>query len=79
MLVHSPNCWVTVGRDPHAGKVVGVYFVLEELSPPVLMHVDAARLAVVDLTSHHCGISTGFHLKASDAIVVYIVGLKVTL
>lgn len=75
----SPYRWVAVGRDPHAGKVVGVDFVLYELAPPLLVHVNAPRLTVVDLASHHGGVGVGLHLEAGDAVPVDVAVLKVAL
>ena len=43
------------------------------------MDVDASRLAMMDLTTHHCGISVGLHLKACDAVSMDVTVLKVTL
>ena len=75
----SPNGGVTVGGDPHAGKVVGVDLVVEELAPPVLVDVDAARLSVVDLTLDDGRVGPGLHLKACDPIVVDVIAFKVAL
>lgn len=77
--VSSPYRRVTVGRDPHAGKVVGVDFVLYELAPPFLVHVNAPRLSVVDLAAHHGGVGVGLHLEAGDAVPVDVTVLKVAL
>lgn len=77
--VSSPYRRVTVGRDPHAGKVVGVDFVLYELAPPFLVHVNAPRLSVVDLAAHHGGVGVGLHLEAGDAVPVDVAVLKVAL
>lgn len=43
------------------------------------MHVDAPRLAMMDLTAHHCRIGVRFHLKPGDAVPVDVAALKVTL
>lgn len=43
------------------------------------MHVDAARLAVVDLAAHHRGVGVGLHLEAGDAVPVDVAALKVAL
>lgn len=75
----SPYRGVAVGRDPHAGKVVGVDFVLDELAPSLLVHVDAPRLPVVDLAAHHGGVGIGLHLEAGDAVSVDVAVLKVAL
>lgn len=75
----SPYRRVAVGRDPHAGKVVGVDFVLYELAPPLLVHVNAPRLTVVDLAAHHGGVGVGLHLEAGDAVPVDVAVLKVAL
>ena len=53
--------------------------VLNKLSAPVLVHVDAARLAVVDLALDHRRVGARLHLEARDAVVVDVVALKVTL
>lgn len=75
----SPYRRVAVGRDPHAGKVVGVDFVLYELTPSLLVHVNAARLPVVDLAAHHGGVGVGLHLEAGDSVPVDVAVLKVAL
>lgn len=56
-----------------------MYSILNELSQSILMHIDAARLTMMNLALDHCGIGASFDLKASYAIVVYIVLLKITL
>lgn len=77
--LHIPNSRITVGRDPHSSKVVGVDFVLYELTPPILMDIDPARLTVVDFTSDHGGVGSRLHLKPCYPVVVNIIFLKVTL
>jgi len=56
-----------------------VDLILDELSPPVLVYVDASRLTVVDVTLHHSRVRTRLHFKASDAVVVNVVAFKVAL
>ncbi len=75
----SPYRRVTVGRDPHTSKIVGIDFVLYKLPPPLLMDVDASCLAMMDLTAHHCGVGVGLHLKACYTVSVDVTVLKVTL
>ena len=75
----SPYRRVTVGRDPHTSKVIGIDFVLYKLSPALLVDVDASRLAVMDLTAHHCGVGVGLHLKACYTVSMDVTVLKVTL
>ena len=53
--------------------------VLDELSHTLLMDVDSTSLAVVNLTTHNCGVRLCLHLKTSDAIVVNVVRLEVAL
>lgn len=43
------------------------------------MNVDAPRLAMVDLTAYHSGVSVCFHLKPCDPIPVDITALKIAL
>lgn len=78
-VLSSPYRWVTVGRDPHASEVISIDFVLYKLSPPLLMDIDASRLAMVYLTAHYCGVGIGFHLKACYTISMDVTVLKVTL
>lgn len=75
----SPYCWITVGRDPHTSKVISIDFVLYKLSPSLLVDVDAPRLAVVDLTTHYCGVGIGLYLKACYTVSMDVTVLKVTL
>ena len=74
-----PYRWVTVGRDPHTSKIIGIDFVLYKLAPPFLMDVDASCLAVVDLAAHHRGVGVCLYLKACYAISMDITVLKITL
>lgn len=68
-----------IGRDPNARKVVRVYLVVYELSQARLMHVNAARLPVVDLTVYYGGVGAGFHFETGDSVVVDVVRFKVAL
>lgn len=77
--VSSPYRRVAVGRDPHPSEVIGIDFVLYKLPPALLVDVDAARLSVMDLTAHHCGVGVGLHLKACYAVSMDVTVLKVTL
>ena len=74
-----PNRRVAVRRHPHARVVVRVDLVLDELSPPVLVDVDAARLTVVDVTLHHGRVRARLHFEAGDAVVVDVVAFEVAL
>lgn len=77
--VFIPYRRVTVGRDPHTGKVIGIDFVLYKLPPPLLVDVDASRLAMMDLTTHHCGVGVCLHLKTCYTVSMDVTILKVTL
>ncbi len=77
--VSSPYRRVTVGCDPHTGEVIGIDFVLYKLPPPLLMNVDASRLTMMDLATHHCGVGVGLHLKACYTVSMDVTVLKVTL
>lgn len=79
LSLHIPYSRITVWRDPHPSEVVGVDFVLYELTPPILMDIDSARLAVVDFTPNHGGVGSRLHLKPCYPIVVNVIFLKVTL
>lgn len=54
-------------------------FVLYKLPKSILVHVDTARLTVVDLTFHHRGIGACLHLKARYPIIMDVVFLEITL
>ena len=43
------------------------------------MHVDAPRLAVVDLAAHHRGVGVRLHLEARDAVPVDVAAVEVAL
>lgn len=43
------------------------------------MHVDAPRLAMVDLTTNHCWIGVRLHFEASYTVPMDVTALKVTL
>lgn len=77
--VLSPYRRVTVGCDPHTSKVISVDFVLYKLSPPLLVDVDASCLAMMDLTTHHRGVSIGLDLEACYTVSMDVAVLKVTL
>lgn len=77
--VSLPYRRVTVGSDPHTSKVIGIDFILYKLAPPLLMDVNASRLAVVDLAANNRRVGIRFHLKASYAISMDVTVLKVTL
>jgi len=53
--------------------------VLDELTQTILMHIDAARLTMMDLALDHGRIGSGLDLEASYAIVVDVIFLKVAL
>lgn len=74
-----PDRRVAVRGDPHAGKIVRVDLVVDELAETVFVHVDAACLAVVDLAVHDGGIRARFHFEAGNSVVVDVVRLKITL
>ena len=74
-----PYGGVTARRDPDAGEVIRVNPVFDELASPALVHVDAACLAVVDVTLHHRRVGARLHLEASDAIVVDVIAFEVAL
>lgn len=73
------NRWITARSDPHAGKVVRMDAVLDKLTQTILVHVDATRLSVMDFTLDNSWIGASFHFEASNAIVVDVIFLKVSL
>jgi hypothetical protein len=56
-----------------------VNLVLDELATTVLVNVNAACLTVMDLTLDYHRVGVSLHFEAGNAIVVNVVGLKVTL
>lgn len=74
-----PDRRVAVRGDPHAGEIVRVDLVVDELAETVLVHVDSARLAVVDLAVHDGWIRACFHLEAGNTVIVDVVRFKITL
>jgi hypothetical protein len=60
-------------------KIIGMYSIFDELAEPILVHINAAGLAMVDFTLDHCWIGARLHLKAGNSIVVNVVLLKVAL
>ena len=75
----SSDGWVAVGGYPHACVLVGVDLVLDELSHALLVHVDAARLAVVNLAANHGWVGLSLHFKASNAVIMDVIRFKVAL
>lgn len=69
---------IRVRRNPYTGKVIRMNLVVDELSQAVLMYIDAASLAVMDLAVNNGRISTGFHLETRYPIVVNVVSFEVT-
>ena len=74
-----PNRRVTIGRNPDSGVGIRVDAVLEELSEAVLVDVDAAREAVMDVAAHHRRVGAGLHLEPRDTVGVDVVSLEVAL
>lgn len=73
------NGGVAVGCDPHASILVGVDLILNKLTHAMFMDINATSLTIMDLTTYHSWVGLSLHLKASDAVVVDVIGLKVTL
>lgn len=74
-----PDRRITVRRYPHAGEIIRVDFVVDELTQSVLVHVDAASLAVMDLAVDDGGIGACLHLETGYPIIVNIVRFEITL
>ena len=74
-----PDSGITPRGDPHTSKVVGVDFILYELSTPIFMHINATSLPMMDLTVDDCWVGSSFDLKASYPVVVDVAWVKVTL
>lgn len=72
-----PYGGIRIRSDPHAGEVIGVDFVVDELAQTVLVDVNASRLAVVYLAMHDGRISAGFYLKPRYPVVVYVIGFEI--
>lgn len=70
---------ITVWRDPNTRKIIRVYFVVNELTQTIFMHIDASSLTVMNFAVNHGGVGTSFHFKSSDTIIVYVICLEVTL
>lgn len=54
------NGWIRVGRDPHAGKIVRMNPVLDELSLARFVHVDTTRLTVVNFATYHSWVCSSY-------------------
>lgn len=74
-----PDRRVAVRGDPHAGEIVRVDLVVDELAETVFVHVDAARLSVVDLAVYDGWIRSCLHLEARNTVVVDVIRFKITL
>ena len=74
-----PDGGVTARSDPDTSEVVGVDFVVNKLPTPVLVHIDATCLTMVDFTIHHRRVGPCLHLKPCYPVVVNVTGVKVTL
>jgi len=75
----SSDGWVAVACDPNGGEVIGVNFVLNELTLAVLMDVNPTRLPVMDFTLHHHWVRSSFHFKTCYPVVMNVIGFKITL
>lgn len=53
--------------------------ILDKLPEAVFVHINPARLAVMDVAFDHRRIGTGFHLKAGYPIVVDVVLFEIAL
>lgn len=73
------NSGITIRSYPHAGKVIGVNFVVDKLTQTVFVYVNAASLAVMNFTLNDSRVGTRFNFKAGDAVIVNIVSFKVSL
>jgi len=73
------NSRITIRSYPHAGKIIGVNFVVDKLTQTVFVYVDAASLAVMNFALNDCRVGTCFNFKAGDAVVVNIVSFKISL
>ena len=75
----SPDGRVTIRRHPDTSKCIGMDLVLQKLPSAVLVHVDASRLAMVDLAVHYCWVGPSLHLKPCYAIMMNVASIKVAL
>lgn len=76
---YPPYCGVAVRRDPNPCKVICIDLVLDELAATLLVHVDAASLAMVDLATDHSGVGVRLDLKASYPVPMDVAALKISL
>lgn len=79
LLSPSPDRGVAVWGNPHTRKVVCIDLVLDELASALLVHVDAARLSVMDLAAHYCRVSIRLHLETCYPVPVDVAALEVAL
>lgn len=56
-----------------------MYSIFDELSQPIFVHIDAPCLSMMNVAFHNSRISAGFHLKTSNAIVVDVILLEISL
>jgi len=56
-----------------------MYSIFYELTKSILVNIDTPRLSMMYLTLDHRGIGASLDLKASNAIIVNIILLKVAL
>lgn len=77
--IYQPNGGVAVGRDPHASEVVCIDLVFDELATALLVHVNAPRLAMVDLAAHHRRVGICLNLKTCYAVPVDVAAFKIAL
>lgn len=73
------NGRVTIRSYPHASKVIGVNFVVDKLTQSVFVYVNSASLTVVNFALNNSWVGPCFNFKAGYAVVMNIVGFKVSL
>lgn len=78
-VIKLPYGWITVRCYPNTSKVITVNLVLDELAPSIFMYINTSCLTIVDFATDYCGIGTCFYFKTSNPIVVYVIGLEITL
>lgn len=71
--------WIAIGRNPHTSEIVRMYLIIYELAETGLVDVNAAGLAVVDLTVYYGGVGACFHFKTGDSVVVDVIGFEIAL
>ena len=75
----ASNGGIAIWSDPHTRKIIRMDLVVNELTWATFMYIYTACLPMMNLTEGNCWVGTCLHFKASDSVVMNVIGMKVAL